>query len=137
VAAAIGYVAPAFELVGFRFAGELQGSGLLVIADASGTAGIVQGEPVHDWRRIDLARQPVRLEVDGAEVAAGTASVLLWGDPLGALAWLASHPLLKDRGLKAGEIVMTGTCTGITPLQPGNEVVADFGDLGEVRASFT
>jgi 2-keto-4-pentenoate hydratase len=136
-AAAIGYVAPAFELVGFRFAGEIQGRGLLAIADGGANTAIIQGEPIRDWRRFDLGQQLAQLKINDAGVASGTGGVLLWGDPLGALVWLASHPLLADCGLKTGEIVMTGTCTGITPLMPGDEAVADFGELGEVRATFT
>lgn len=137
VVAAIGYIAPAFELVGFRFAGELQGRGLLTIADGGANVAVIQGDSVRDWHRFDLGEQPVRLEINGAEVASGTGGVLLWGDPVGALVWLANHPRLADRGLKRGEIVMTGTCTGIAPLEPGDEAVADFGELGEVRATFT
>jgi len=137
VAAAIDHVAPAFELVGFRFAGDYQGRGLLTIADCGANVAIIKGEPVRDWRRFDLGRQPVRLEINAAEVASGTGGVLLWGDPLGAVVWLANHPLLADRGLRRGELVMTGTCTGIAPLEPGHEAVADFGELGTVRAVFT
>jgi 2-keto-4-pentenoate hydratase len=43
---------------------------------------------------------------------------------------------LKDRGLRAGDYIMTGTCTGLTPLHPGDHAVADFGVLGMVRAEF-
>jgi len=136
VAAAIAHVAPAFELVGFRFAGAYQGRGLLTIADCGANVAIIRGEPVRDWARLDLARQAVRLEINGAEVASGSGDVLLWGDPIGALVWLANHPLLARRGLRRGELVMTGTCTGIAPLEPGDEAVADFGELGEVRALF-
>lgn len=136
VLAAIGHVAPAFELVGFRFAGEFQGRGRLTIADGGANVAVIQGEPVRDWRRFDLGAQAVRLEINGAEVASGTGGVLLWGDPVGAVVWLANHPRLAERGLRNGEIVMTGTCTGIASLEPGDEAVADFGELGEVRATF-
>ena len=36
-------------------------------------------------------------------------------------------------GLKAGDIVSTGTCTGIDAIKPGDEVIADFGSLGRVE----
>jgi 2-keto-4-pentenoate hydratase len=136
VAAAVEFVAPAFEVIGCRFAGGLAGNGLLVIADGGGNAGIVQGEPVRDWRRFDLSRHALRLSVNGAEAASGSSSALIFGDPIGAVAWFASQPLLAGRGLKRGEIVMTGTCTGLTPIKAGDAAVGDFGELGQVRATF-
>ena len=38
--------------------------------------------------------------------------------------------------LHPGDLIMTGTCTGMTPLSPGDEAVGDFGRMGEVRARF-
>jgi 2-keto-4-pentenoate hydratase len=136
VASAVDFVAPAFEVIGCRFAGSLAGNGLLVIADGGGNAAIVQGAPVRDWRRFDLPRHEMRLNLNGTEAASGSGSALIFGDPIGALAWFASQPLLAGRGLRQGEIVMTGTCTGLLPVAPGDEAVADFGELGQVRATF-
>lgn len=136
VSAAVGYVAPAFEIIGCRFAGGLAGQGLLAIADGGANAAVVQGEPARDWRRFDLDRHPVRLRLNGIEVASGSSSDLVFGGPIAAVAWLANHALLAGRGLKGGEIVMTGTCTGLTFIKPGDEAVADYGEFGQVRATF-
>jgi 2-keto-4-pentenoate hydratase len=136
VAAAVEFVAPAFEIIGCRFEGGLAGEGLLVVADGGGNAAIVRGQAVRDWRRFDLGRHAVRLRVNGAEVAAGSSSDLLFGEPIGAVAWLANHALLKERGLRRGEMVMTGTCTGLTFIKPGDAAMADYGDFGQVRAIF-
>jgi 2-keto-4-pentenoate hydratase len=135
-AAAVDFVAPAFEIIGCRFEGGLVGKGLLVIADGGANAAIVRGEPVRDWRRFDLSNHPVRLSLNDVEVADGSSSDLVFGDPIGAIAWLANHPALAGRGLKRGEIVMTGTCTGLTPIQAGEEAEADYGGFGQVRATF-
>jgi len=137
VAAAVAYVAPAFEIVASRFEGGLKGNGLLVIADGGGNAAIVQGAPVRDWRRFDLAAHAVRLSINGKETASGTGSALIFGDPIAAVAWLASQPQVAGRGLRRGEIVMTGTCTGLAPLEAGDSAAADFGERGEVHARFT
>ena len=40
--------------------------------------------------------------------------------------------IAAGRGLKAGDIVSTGTCTGLDPVQPGDVVQAEFGSLGTV-----
>jgi 2-keto-4-pentenoate hydratase len=137
VVAAVDYVAPAFELVASRFEGGLKGNGLLVIADGGGNAAIVQGAPVHDWQRFDLASHTARLSINGTETASGTGGALIFGDPIAAVAWLASQAQVTPRGLRRGELVMTGTCTGLTPLKAGDRAVADFGELGRVQARFT
>jgi 2-keto-4-pentenoate hydratase len=49
---------------------------------------------------------------------------------------LANAQPLPAGGLKAGQIVTTGTCTTPLPLQRG-EYVADFGVLGSVKLSVT
>ena len=135
-AAAVDFIAPAFEIIGCRFEGGLVGKGVLVIADGGANAAIVRGKPVRDWRRFDLGHHPVHLRLNGAEVAAGSSSDLVFGDPIGAIAWLANQPALAGRGLKRGEIVMTGTCTGLTQIQAGDRAEADYGEFGRVRATF-
>jgi 2-keto-4-pentenoate hydratase len=137
VAAAVDYVAPAFEIVACRFAGGFEGNGLLALADGGGNAAIVQGAPVRDWRRFDLASHSARLSINGTETASGTGSALIFGDPIAAVVWLASQPQVAPRGLRRGEFVMTGTCTGLTSLKAGDRAAADFGELGQVRARFT
>ena len=134
--AAVDFVAPAFEIIGCRFEGGLVGKGVLVIADGGANAAIVRGEAVRDWQRFDLGNHPVRLSLNGGEVASGSSSDLVFGGPIGAIAWLANQPALAGRGLKRGEIVMTGTCTGLTQIQAGEEAEADYGEFGQVRATF-
>ncbi len=59
------------------------------------------------------------------------------GDPLNVLEWTANHLSALGDGIKAGEVVSTGTCTGVTPIAAGETLIADFGTLGrvEVRSS--
>ena len=137
VAAAVGFIAPAFEVVATRFEGGFKGNGLLAIADGAGNGAIVQGEPVRDWRRFDLATHELRLSINGKEAATGSGSALIYGDPIAMVTWLVNQPQLASCGLRAGDIVMTGTCTGLLPLKAGDRAVADFGALGKVQATFS
>ncbi|NQV81848.1 MAG: hypothetical protein HQ495_14925, partial [Alphaproteobacteria bacterium] len=57
------------------------------------------------------------------------------GGPITALTWFVNILSNKGRGLAAGEIVTTGTCTGFIPLKRGDTVHVDFGDLGYVGAT--
>ncbi len=107
-----------------------------VIADNSGHRALVLGHPSDDWRDLDLAGAPVELRVDGELRDAGSGARVL-GHPLEALAWLATDRARRGDGLKAGQIVTTGTCTGLVMLSPGDEAVADFGALGSVTLRFT
>ena len=136
VAAAVAWVGPALEIVGTRIEGGLAGAGLLAIADGGVNIDFVRGAVTDRWRETDLATHAITLRVNGAEVATGNGGILVFGDPVAGVAWLANHPELGSRGLKAGDVVTTGTCTGITPLAPGDEVEADCGILGEVSARF-
>ena len=137
IAASVDYVAPSFEIVGCRLPGGFANGGLVIIADGAGNVAFVEGERGgEDWRSLDLAACELVVTVNGEEKARGSGSLLMWGDPLAAVGWLAAHPLVAERGLRAGDVVMTGTCGGILPIAPGDEARADFGALGTVEASF-
>ena len=137
VAAAVAWVGPALEIVGTRIEGGLAGAGLLAIADGGANIDFVRGAVSSRWRETDLTAHAITLHVNGAKVATGNGGMLIFGDPIAGVAWLANHPELGARGLKAGDVVTTGTCTGITPLSPGDVAQADCGILGEVSARFT
>ena len=136
VEAAVAAIVPSFEIVGARFEGGLAGAGFKIIADGGANVGTVLSAEVTDWSGYDLGNHPISLSINGAATADGNTAVLLWDHVFDALTWCLEQPALASRGLCAGDIVMTGTCTGITPLSPGDEAVGDFGPMGEVRARF-
>ena len=137
IAASVDYVAPSFEIVGCRLPGGFANGGLVLIADGAANVAFVEGgRGGGDWRSLDLAAQALVVTVNGEEKARGAGSLLMWGDPLAAVGWLATQPLVAERGLRAGDVVMTGTCGGILPIVPGDEARADFGALGAVEVSF-
>ncbi len=129
VIAAIDAVMPALEIVGCRIAGGLAGAGRhLVTADGGANVALATGTPVTAWRCFDLPAHPVRLIRNGTPVAEGTGERAL-GDPVAVVVWL-----LRDRGrLAAGEVVSTGTCTGLVPVGPGDTLTGDFGEIGSVE----
>lgn len=132
VTAAIGYVCPAFEIVGCRMQGGLGEAGLMLIPDGAANVAIVQGEASDNWRQADFSNHALQVQVNGKQVATGSSSILLWGNPLGAVVWLAGNKYLGTRGLRRGDYIMTGTCGGLIPLQTGDYAEADFGILGSV-----
>lgn len=95
----------------------------------------VKGRERADWRAMDLKGHPVRLYRDGELVAEGVGANAL-GDPLTVLEWTASHLSALGDGIKAGEVVSTGTCTGVTLIAPDETFVADFEELGRIEVQF-
>jgi len=133
---AVAAVAGAIEVVGTRFSGGLAGKGrLLVTADGGANIALVVGTWNPGWNVTDLKTHPVVMTINGALRGQGRGERAL-GDPLNALLWLANEQSAAARGLKAGEIVSTGTCTGLATVEPGDSARADFGDLGVVDLSF-
>ncbi len=130
--AAVMGVAGGIEVVGSRFEGGLAGLGREgVTADFGANIAFIEGEMRPDWRDRDLRGAGVALSVDGEALARGTGALAL-GDPALVLLWLANHLRERGDGLRAGDRVTTGTCTGVAAIRPGARVLADFGPLGQV-----
>ena len=132
VYSAIDGVAPSLEFVGSRLKNGLAGSGRLsVTADGGANVALCVGQVVHDWVDVDLATQRVSLTLNGTEVASGVGSNAL-ENPINVVLWLANHKRVSQ-GLFAGEIISTGTCTGLTKVAPGDWVRAEFGAIGSIN----
>lgn len=106
-----------------------------IAADDAFASWFVLGPQVRDWPRLDLPSQKVRLLKNGALAAEGVGANAL-DDPRIALTWLANHLAMRGIGLKAGDIVTTGTCITPAAIAPGDDVVAEFVGLGQVAAGF-
>jgi 2-keto-4-pentenoate hydratase len=134
VAAAVADLHPAVEIVDSRFTDIKAVTLPELVADLGANGALVVGAPVKGWRRRDLAAVPVTMRAGGRIVGRGTGADAL-GHPLDALCWLANNPPSAD-GLRAGEIVSTGTCTGLHRADAADRVSCDFGPLGKVAFAF-
>jgi 2-keto-4-pentenoate hydratase len=103
--------------------------------DNGGGAALVCGEPVADWRGLDLPNARMQNSLNGRRINEGYGRAAM-GHPLTSMTWLANWLGEHDRGLEAGEIVSTGTCTGHCFCAPGDTVSVDFGPLGTLIARF-
>lgn len=108
----------------------------LNVADAGANGAFVIGPAVRSWRSMDRGAIEAVLAVNGREAARGAGAKIL-GDPLRAIVLFANNPPPHGPGLRAGDIVTTGSLTGMTPVAPGDHAVATFGFLGQVEVSFT
>lgn len=126
---------PAIELINTRYDSFTDYGGLALIADCGSNGALVLGEELTNWRAIELAGHRVRLLVDGEQRSEGLGEAVL-GHPLSALLWFVNRHTQRGFNLRAGEIITTGTCTGLTMVAPGQTAVADFGPLGQVQVRF-
>lgn len=132
---AVEAVLPVFEIVSPRFDTLLQDRVALAAADCGMNGGFVLGEDCADWRALDLAAHPVRLTVDGEMKGEGTGANA-FGHPFNVLDWFVNALSRRGIDLNAGEIVSTGTCTGIVYLEQGQTARADYGALGAIEVTF-
>lgn len=131
----IDWVAPAFEIVGTRWADYGDYRGFCVIADFGSNLALSVGEPYHDWRKLDLTRSPVTLSINGEVAASGHSGMSIAGNPISIVSWLANHEGIRQQGLKKGEIISCGTCTDVKPVKAGDHLSADYGVLGTLEAT--
>jgi len=127
----------AVEIVDWRVP---RGLGTLVeLADGFNNGALVAGAACAEWDATDFARLPIVLVRDRNgtrdEVARGSAAAILDGDPFATVVMLANAPA-ATRGLAAGDIVTTGSCTGAPPLPGPGRYRADFAQLGGVELDF-
>jgi 2-keto-4-pentenoate hydratase len=137
VLSAAGSLHPAIEVPDSRFEDYTVVGAPQLIADNACACWFILGPPVEvDWRQFDLAQH----KVDGyrnLERAASGSGANVLGDPRVALTWIANELSQLGDGLRAGQVVTTGTC--ITPISvaPGHQVRMDFGAFGSVEAQFS
>lgn len=136
VLSAVDTLHSAIEIPDSRFEPfETAGAGQL-IADNACTHDFVLGPSMPNiWREMDLSRQTIDFSVEGKHVAEGIGANVL-GDPRIALTWIVNELSRYGPGLKAGQIITTGTCATPLPVGPGDQVTADFGALGVVGLRF-
>jgi len=130
VAPAVATCMPAFELIEDRGAdyGDLDAASILT--DKCWCGGVVLGPEVADWQSLDLAETPVELVWNGAVVDQGITGAAM-GHPFEALAWLANLLASRGRGMRAGEIVITGSALKTRFPEAGDEVTYRIAGLGE------
>lgn len=134
VLAATAAYAPSIEIIDTRIK-DWKISLCDTIADNASSAGFVLGRDRVSPKDIDVNSIEAVLTRDGEVVAEGRSDAVL-GSPVTAVAWLARKVDSFGVRLKAGDIILPGSCTRAIDARPGESFVADFTGLGSVRVSF-
>ncbi len=134
VLAATAAFAPAIELIDTRVS-DWKIKLCDTIADNASSAGWVLGQNRVAPSDIDIRNIDAVLTRNGEVVAKGRSDAVL-GNPVTAVAWLARKVEGFGVRLKAGDIVLPGSCTKAFDATPGAEYVAVFAGLGSVHLNF-
>jgi len=135
---AVASLHPGLELAECRFVHDASFPPLpAILADGAGSGTIIHGPAIEDWRNRDIAGQEATLSSDGR--------VRRTGDRGGGAR--PSHPCPSPGstnelsrtgvGMKEGQMVSTGTLTGMLAPRAGETYVAEFGPFGSVTVSLT
>jgi 2-keto-4-pentenoate hydratase len=137
VLAAVESLHPAIEVPDSRYEDyTIVGAPQLIADDACACWFILGASAPQTWRNVDVAQHKVDGYRNGGLVSTGGGANVL-GDPRVALTWIANELIQFDRGLRAGDIVTTGTCITPIAVEPGDHTRMDFGTIGALEARFS
>lgn len=132
---AVASVHPIVEVVDSRFADWRARSAIEQAADLGNHGALVVGAAANVAPDLDQRTVVARVLVDGVERVAktgGNAAV----DVQRLLVWLANLAAKRGTALAAGDIVTTGSCTGLLEVIAGARVEAHLTTLGAVAITF-
>jgi len=124
----------AIEIVDSRFRDYRATPLLDKAADCVSNGGFVAGTAQPEWRRLDLVEVAVTLVIDGREAVRRVGGHPA-GDPLAPAVALV-NARRSGAGVRMGQIMTTGTYTGLTFVAPGASVVTIFDGVGSAELVF-
>ena len=130
----IGEALVAIELCDSRLADWQSAAPLWKLADNQMNWGLVAGSGTERWQEIDFRAQRAELWI-GGERRVAVQGVHPYGTPYALMPWTLSHLAKRTAGLRAGDVVTTGSWGGMHFAAPGDEVIARFPGIGEARVT--
>ena len=127
-------VMPCFEIVDSRIKDwkiKIQDT----VADNASCGVLTLGGLRKDPRKIDLALAGMVLDKNGELVSTSTGASVQ-GSPVNAVAWLANTLGRLGIGLKAGEVILSGSQSPLVPVKAGDSLVCSVGGLGSTSVRF-
>jgi len=125
---------PAIEVVDSRVSNYRDTPVLHRLCDCMSNGALVCGAPRPDWRDVHLGTLAVTL-TDGDDVLVSRVGGHANGDPILPAVALANE-FRGGRGIEAGQVVTTGSYTGLVFARPGALIAADFAGFGRVEVLF-
>jgi 2-keto-4-pentenoate hydratase len=135
VCAAVVSAHAVIEVVASRFVDPERVSLLERVADQLINSLLIVGPSHPAWQSLPLTELALEVRVEGQPVYQGRGGHPQ-RDPLVPLVWLANHLSQHGRGLRAGELVTTGSCCGVLQVASGQTATAHFSALGSAVVTF-
>jgi 2-keto-4-pentenoate hydratase len=129
--AAVEGVHPALEIIETR--GDLTAQMALALADNAQQKTVVLGDAIA-LGDAQLDQVACSVQMNGAVVVQGTGAAVL-GNPLHSVIWLAGKLAQFGQGIRAGDIIMTGSFVRQFPLAAGDRVRVDYSGIGAVEVA--
>lgn len=129
--AAIGWMAPAIEVIDSRFK-DFKFTMADVVADNCSSTAFAVGEWVpYPAEGVDIAAIQVRLVINGETKTEGGSSAVL-GSPIASMRELQASLAKEGKQLRKGQLVLTGAITTAIRIFPGDTVSTETGSIGSV-----
>jgi 2-oxopent-4-enoate/cis-2-oxohex-4-enoate hydratase len=128
------FVVPCFEIVDSRIRDwkiKIQDT----VADNASCGVLTLGGVRRNPRQLDLALAGMVLEKNGEVISTSTGAAVQ-GSPANAVAWLANTLGRLGIGLKAGEVILSGSQSPLVPVKAGYNLRCDVGGLGGTSVRF-
>jgi 2-oxopent-4-enoate/cis-2-oxohex-4-enoate hydratase len=105
------------------------------VADNASCGLFVVSDELIDPRSVDLVTCGMVMWKNG-EVAATGAGAAALGSPVNCVTWLANTLGVYGVGLKAGDVILSGSLVPLLPIVPGDRVELAIGGIGRLAADF-
>ncbi|MDZ4078477.1 2-oxopent-4-enoate hydratase [Hydrocarboniphaga sp.] len=128
------FVMPCFEIVDSRIRDwkiRIEDT----VADNASSGVFVLGDRAISPRDIDLALVGMTLQKNGEIIATGAGAAAL-GHPANAVAWLANTLGQFDVGLRAGEVILSGSLAAMVSVKAGDSLSMTLGGIGSAGVRF-
>ena len=127
-------VMPCFEIVDSRIKDwkiKIQDT----VADNASCGVLTLGGMRKSPRQLDLALAGMVLDKNGEVISTSTGAAVQ-GSPVNAVAWLANTLGRLGIGLKAGEVILSGSQSPLVPVKAGDSLSCSVGGLGSTSVRF-
>ena len=134
VLAATECVIPCFEVVDSRIQDwkiKIQDT----VADNASCGLFILGDQAVSPRQVDLVTCGMVVEKNGQQISTGAGAAAL-GSPVNCVAWLANTLGHFGIGLKAGEVILSGSLVPLEPVKAGDCMRVDIGGIGSASVRF-
>lgn len=135
------YVVPAFELIAARSFRVHPDTGATrtvfdTISDNAANGGIIMGEHRIDPSEVDLRWCGAIVKLNGVIEQTGLAAAVL-DHPANGICWIAKRFAPHGIALEPGQVLLSGSFTAPIKVKAGDELVAEYGEHGELTIRFS